>query len=668
MSKQDQDLPARNRASLFWRSLPWLVLLSGLAVSALVYVHSRDNLQARQHAFFQSEVRKSVSLIQMRMDGYRQTLRGVAALLAHDPGISREDFSRSLALLGLGNDLTGLQGIGFARLIPPGELARHEQAMRQAGHPDYRVQPVGERSLYSAIVYLEPFMGRNLRAFGYDMYSEPVRRQAMARAADSGQISMTGKVRLVQEDGRNEQAGFLIYAPVYRKGPPPADVAERRARLIGWAYAPFRMNDFMHGLLGEYAGDLLIDLYDGLGTARSNLMHTEQAPVPGQAGPAGFRVEQHLHLMGHVWTLQIRPSPLTFSRLDSNLPQLLGLGGVLASLVLMMLTHLLVGGRERALQLARLMTVELEQERARLAAILDGTHVGTWEWNVQTGATSFSEEWLRMIGYEPGELGPTTIDTWSRLTHPEDLARAQEALRRHFDGEAGRYECELRMQHKLGHWIWVLDRGKVSGRDPAGQPLMMYGTHQDITVRKEKEQAYKFGAQHDPLTGLPNRALLADRLERALLSARRERRPVALMYMDLDGFKGVNDDHGHDAGDVVLRTMARRFQRVIRAADTLARIGGDEFVLLVPDIGGLDNAQALAQKVAAEARRPVPLTDSAQATLSLSVGIALYPDHGEDAAALTEHADHAMYQAKRSGKNAVVVYQPGGTVPGALPR
>ena len=657
--------------SRFWRSLPALVLLLGLALTALVYRESAQNLQARQSAFFQSEVRKSVSLIQMRMERYQQILRGAAGLFMVQDRVSRAQFRRYVELQGLGDDLTGLQGIGYAQLIRPEQLQAQVQAVRREGYPDYQLKPAGERTLYTAIVYLEPLIGRNLRAFGYDMYSEPVRREAMQRAADSGRIALSGKVRLVQEDGRSEQPGFLIYAPVYRPGPPVATVTERRARLLGWAYAPVRMNDFMQGLLGEYAGELLIDIHDGIDLNPASLMHTEEAPNPSAARPSSsLTVTRTLSLMGHNWTLRIRPSPLTLSRLDSNLPTLLGLGGVVTSVMLALLVRVLVGGRERALELAQAMTAELVQERARLRAILEGTNVGTWEWNVQTGATAFNEQWMRMLGYEPQELAPTTIDTWSRLTHPDDLARAQQKLRQHFNGETDHYECELRMQHKQGHWVWVLGRGKVSHWSDHGQPLMMYGTTQDITLRKEREQAYKYDAQHDQLTGLPNRLLLADRLERALLSARRENKQVALMFMDLDGFKGVNDTYGHDAGDVVLRTMARRIQHAIRASDTLARIGGDEFVVLLPDIGNADNARTLAHKIAAEARRAVQLNDTAQAALSLSIGIALHPAHGDDAATLTEHADQAMYKAKRSGKDAVVVYEPGWapseTVPGIL--
>ncbi len=130
----------------------------------------------------------------------------------------------------------------------------------------------------------------------------------------------------------------------------------------------------------------------------------------------------------------------------------------------------------------------LAQERQRLAYILEGTHVGTWEWNVQTGAATFNERWAEIIGYSLAELEPVSIQTWIQFAHPDDLARSNALLERHFKGELPAYECESRMRHKDGSWIWVLDRGKVATRAPDGQPLVVSGTHQDITVRKQAEE------------------------------------------------------------------------------------------------------------------------------------------------------------------------------------
>jgi PAS domain S-box-containing protein len=133
----------------------------------------------------------------------------------------------------------------------------------------------------------------------------------------------------------------------------------------------------------------------------------------------------------------------------------------------------------------------LREERQRLAGIIEGTNIGTWEWNVDTGETSFNERWAEIVGYTLEELSPISINTWAGLAHPEDLKISQSLLERHFGGELPYYECESRMRHKQGHWVWVLDRGKLSSRTPEGKPLLMLGTHQDITERKRLEQALR---------------------------------------------------------------------------------------------------------------------------------------------------------------------------------
>lgn len=141
---------------------------------------------------------------------------------------------------------------------------------------------------------------------------------------------------------------------------------------------------------------------------------------------------------------------------------------------------------ETALKTAEL---SLAEQRDRLAGVIEGTRAGTWEWNVQTGAVRFNERWAQIVGYTLDELQPVTIETWMRLAHPDDLAESQRALKRHFDGEAAHYEAEVRMRHKAGHWVWVIDRGRVLEWTEEGAPLWMFGTHQDITDRKEAELA-----------------------------------------------------------------------------------------------------------------------------------------------------------------------------------
>ena len=303
----------------------------------------------------------------------------------------------------------------------------------------------------------------------------------------------------------------------------------------------------------------------------------------------------------------------------------------------------------------RLAKMALEDERRRLANIIEATHVGTWEWNIQTGETRFNERWAEIIGYPLADLEPVSIDTWVKYTHPEDLQASSAALEKHFRGEAEFYEIECRMAHREGRWVWVLDRGKVFSWADDGKPLMMFGTHQDITQRKEYEARIRHMAMHDPLTGLPTLRLAYDRIQMAIEQTQREKKSAAVFYVDLDGFKAVNDAGGHRAGDQLLQAIATRLRQAVRGIDTVARIGGDEFFVILTSIDNRENARKVAHKLLERVRDPIDIEGNAF-RVGFSIGIAMIPDDGLEPKGLIEAADVAMYRVKNSGKNGVEFY------------
>ncbi len=312
----------------------------------------------------------------------------------------------------------------------------------------------------------------------------------------------------------------------------------------------------------------------------------------------------------------------------------------------------------------------LAAERMRLDAILRGTNAGSWEWNLQTGEAVFNERWAEIIGYRLIDLAPTSLETWKRFTHPDDLERAQEALERHLRGESDFYDCELRMRHRDGHWVWVLDRGRLVGRTERGQPRLMSGIHLDITERKQLEEQIRHQALYDTLTNLPNRRLLNDRLAQALVGCKRTGCHAALLFLDLDNFKPLNDQYGHKVGDLLLVEAARRLSGNLRESDTVARFGGDEFVVLVGRLcseAGASRAdvELIAQKLLARLSEPYRLevhsaerTSQITHTCTVSIGIALFTGDDGEADDILRWADLAMYQAKAAGRNTLRFYSP----------
>ncbi|MDY0132578.1 MAG: PAS domain S-box protein [Desulforegulaceae bacterium] len=291
----------------------------------------------------------------------------------------------------------------------------------------------------------------------------------------------------------------------------------------------------------------------------------------------------------------------------------------------------------------------LVKERERLTLALKGTNAGLWDWYIQTGEAVFDNRWAEIGGYLLSELEPVSINTWLNLCHPKDLKISKKALKEHFSGKTDFYEVELRMKHKNGGWVWVLGRGRVVRWDKFGKPLRMTGTHVDISQRKKAEEMIRHLANHDALTGLPTIRLAKDRARIANEKAKRNNKKTAFMFIDLDGFKLVNDSFGHEAGDFVLKEVALRFNSSVRKSDTVSRIGGDEFLVIIDEIENLNPVKNIAKTIISKISTPF-IYNGNEIKIGCSIGISIYPDNGEEIEELIKKADEAMYSIKRSSK------------------
>lgn len=293
------------------------------------------------------------------------------------------------------------------------------------------------------------------------------------------------------------------------------------------------------------------------------------------------------------------------------------------------------------------------EERWKLA--LESTGDGVWDWYLQTGERFSSQRLREMYGYgESDQIDQLDVDA---LAHPEDRAQLQLDRQAHLDGLSPSLVNEHRVRCQDGSWKWVLTRGMVIRRDAQGQALRMIGTHTDITERKNVEALIWRQARFDPLTGLPNRRMLYDRLEQEIKNCRRDGLQLACLFIDLDHFKEVNDTLGHGRGDELLIEAARRLRQCVRECDTVARMGGDEFTVVLTEISDISAIEPILSKLLQTLATAYQLEDDV-VHLSASMGITLYPADGTEIETLLKHADQALYAAKSAGRNRFSFFTP----------
>lgn len=293
----------------------------------------------------------------------------------------------------------------------------------------------------------------------------------------------------------------------------------------------------------------------------------------------------------------------------------------------------------------------------RYALAVQAANEGLWDWNLKTNEIYFSSHWKTILGYEEQEIQPS-VDEWFSRVHPEDLARLKMDIATHLEGTTTSFKSEYRMLHGNGDYRWVLTQG-LAVRDTVGQPYRLTGSQTDITRRKMTEDELRYTSLHDALTGLPNRVQFMQHLERAIGQVKENKNEMfALLFLDLDRLKGINDSLGHLIGDQLLITVARRLKNCLRPGDIVARLGGDEFTILLKNIQDAAEVPQVAERLQNELALPIHLEGHKLFT-SASIGIALSTtgyDRPED---VLRDADTTMYWAKARGRACHELFNPG---------
>ncbi len=640
----DDDLPTRI-ASTLW--IPLWVLFVCLTLTYSTWMELQRDAQHDLKTAFDTRASTVIARIERRISGYGQLLQSVQGYFATVGGLDREHFHDYLATLRIEDYFPGAQATQYVAFVPAAEKERHIDTLRKGGFPQYTITPAGERAFYCPVVFVEPPTPLNDLSLGFDTCSEVGRLMAKQQARDQDELVLSGKLMLRQEIAfpSSQQAGIVMSLPVFKQGAAHDSVAARRANLQGWVTATFRMNDLMAGILKGVASGLDVEIYDGKEISGQALLfdYDNGRDVHGMRASA-LRAVQQINAANRTWTIGVYSAPVFEAGLERTRAMFVAVFGPIVSLMLALIAWLLVHGRELARRAARKMNRELLHNTELLRTTLESVEMGFAVWDVSHRLVLWNQK---------------CVDFWYGFKDPH-VGMARLAILRHIAESGGFGEGDTEQlarfhEQRLNAGLFDEEFTMTNGRVvQVGRHLLSDGryaaVYQDIIQRKLEEERVRYLANYDSLTGLPNRALLSDRLQQAIARVRRENKKLAVLYLDLDHFKPVNDTFGHMVGDQLLKEVAQRLLACVRASDTAARLGGDEFVVLLPHAETRKDVITVAEKILLALDTPFVI-EGHTLSISSSVGIALCPDHGDNDKLLLINADIAMYYAKSSGRD-----------------
>lgn len=528
----------------------WVVLAVCLMLTLIAWHAALGNANDNAARAFASRAKEIESAIRARILAYEQVLRGGIGLFHASREVERDEWRAYVAALKVEENYPGTLALGYSQRISHAEKESHIETVRGQGFADYTIQPEGEREDYFPIVFIEPFNERSRHAFGYDMFSEAVRRQAMTQARDNAVTVVSNKVVLVQERAQNPQPAVLMYLPLYRAGETISTVEERRQALQGYVYGAFRVGDLMRGILRAHAEDIAVEIYDGQITSPESLLFRT---VSNNFDPA-FTDHREIEIEGRTWTLRFASQPAFEAALDRQLPPIILASGIIISFAVFAALWALAGARTRAVGLADRMTVALRKSEQRSRLIVDTAHEAfiaidsqgrVCDWNKQAEATL---GWTReeAMGREFAEL---SIPEREREAHRKGLARFLETG----EGPLLGKRIELSALHRNGREFPV-ELTITTLRAEGG--FVFNAFLHDISARREAERAI-----HALNADLESRALQLEASNKELESfSYSVSHDLRAPLRAVDGFSRIlQEDYG-----VALDPEGRRILSVIR--------------------------------------------------------------------------------------------------------
>jgi len=469
--------------------ISYAILTIGISLTIAIANYKNKELEAQTKHEFALVCTEIKTKITTRLHTHAQLLRSGASFFASSDTVNRNDWKLFIESSRLGKNLPGIQGVGYSVIIKKEQLQKHIQKIRKEGFPDYAVKPVGERDIYTSIIYLEPFTDRNIRAFGYDMYSEPIRRKAMDKACDFDVAALSGKVILVQETDKDLQPGTLMYVPVYKKGMPTNTIRERRDAIRGWIYSPYRMIDLMKEILGtrdlndKYK--IHLQIYDNENITLNSILFDSQIKDTLTKEESDFQILRlPIIFNDKKWTLQFSQTNMHFSYFPTEVILILTTGCI-SSLLLFFLSLSLFNTRLKAQRIANQLTLKVKENEANFKLLFNiNPDIVNIVRLIDNQIVEINENFINHLGFTHDEIiGRTTteLNIWAKPTDRQLLLN--EIIEK---GSTKNFETEFR--RKDGSKFTGLISTKLV--DFKGNPHILCITR-DISERKKIENDLK---------------------------------------------------------------------------------------------------------------------------------------------------------------------------------
>ncbi len=652
---------SRNRLRVPWQSLPGAVVaVVGVLVSCGLWQYQSEQTQALAQTRFERQAPAAADVVRQRVDAKGDLLMGMRGLLVVNPQLSRSDFEQVAGSLQLETRHVSVRNLHFTRYVPASERQAFEERARANAHLDgslpldFAIHPALAQPEYYVVDYVWPVQG-NEEVQGLEVHSQPANLDSFVLARESGSLVISAPFTLAQQDGGPARA-VNIRLPVFT---PQQD--GQPVRFLGTVGAIITVAALVQDLRQRgYLAGLLMSVHD-MGPALRREVSPGLALYGAEDVPAdGMRLDQDIPVGGRVWRARFAPSQPFLTPQEARLPAIFAAGALVMTALLTALVGLLVRRRLQALAFAQSAASSARESETRFRAVFNQAAVGMAQVNSDTGElVRANRRFCDIVGYPPEQARQLRMQD---VIHPDDLERGQALLRQLVAGEIAEYRLEKRYRRKDGSAVWV-DVTASAMRADGARTRYHVVVVQDITQRRNTEEELRYLAYNDLLTGLPNRRLLLDRLEQALAMAMRHKTWGAVLLLDLDHFKTINETRGHDAGDRLLRLTAERLRASLGSDVTLARQGGDEFVVVLKEVGEQsEQAAAHAEEVARSAiqalHQPFELGGGETHHTTLSIGITLFDGDGEPAEELLKRSELAMYDAKAAGRDTLRFFDP----------